>query len=272
MVYKKVVFVLLIAFAASPLFAVNLFSAANSSFESGKGDWSISTFNSSFSADIATDSVNAIFGKKYLKVTVKKISADSTDSNWVVQLWEPAWTAKQNVNYTYFCWAKTDSVMNRPLTIAATGDSASEYTYKTSSYFSLTKDWQLCSLSYIWTPPVGTTKKHFRLFIAGAKGIYCFDSMAIDTGSRAVQTKDPLTISYRKPSSDFTYQLLPNCLRIAMNGSAVNADRFFIYSLEGRLIASQNIPSATKAFEIPKPVPGAWVVGVNSNKRVIRIP
>jgi hypothetical protein len=268
MTLKNGVFFLMITFAASSLFAVNLFT--NSGFETGVSPWHIATFNSTFSADTALDSVGKMFGKKYCKITVKKIAKDSTDSNFVVQLWDPTWQSVKNVKYTYYCWAKTDSVMERNIHIAATGDSSSEYPYKTGQTYTLKKNWQLCSLSYTWT--LANAKSHFVIYLAGAKGVYCFDSMALDSGSHPVQIKNPLTISYRNPSSGYTYQLLPDCIRFDVGNSSPISHNVAIYSVEGRLLSSRIIPAAVSIFEIPKPASGAWIMDVNSNKKIIGVP
>jgi hypothetical protein len=270
MILRSGIFFLMIVCAANSLFAGNLFSAANSGFETSVKPWYISTFNSSFSADTALDTAGAIFGKKYCKVTVKKIAKDSVDSNWVVQLWDPTWQSKKNVSYTFRCWAKTDSVMNRTINVAATGDSASQYPYQAGQNYTLTKTWQLCSLSYTWT--MANAKSHFVLYIAGARGVYCFDSMALDSHTVGVAVKNPLAISYRSPSSGFSYQLLPNCIRFDLGNSLPTAFNVAVYSLEGRLLSSRDISSAVSTFEIPKPASGAWIMDVNSNKKVIRIP
>jgi hypothetical protein len=272
MIFKNGIFFLMIAFAANSLFAVNLFSA-NSGFETAITPWKLSFHDTTKSnaKPLARDSVNALFGKKYLKVEVTKV--DSAKTNWWIQLWEPTWTAKANVTYTFSCQAKSgDSLLTPEFDISATGDDDStEYTYLGGkTQIRPTSTWQLYTYSYTWAKAAKV--KHFRLFLGASKGIICFDSMYLDSATIPVPIKNSLSISYNNPLSGYTYQLLPNGIRFDMKNASSIASNVAIYSVGGRLLSSQNIPAAVSTFEIPKPASGAWIMDVNSNKKVIRVP
>jgi hypothetical protein len=89
---------ILVLFSVNTLYAVNLFST-NSGFETAITPWKLS-FNDTTKANATTalDTVGVKFGKKYLKVTVTKVDADSVGNNWWVQLWEPTWTPRRTSN------------------------------------------------------------------------------------------------------------------------------------------------------------------------------
>jgi hypothetical protein len=277
MMTKTKIFFLMIACAASSLFATGGVLFANSGFESTLSPWKLSFYNTDTmvqNAKISLDTANALFGKQYCKITVTRVdTVDSVGHNWYIQLWEPTWQSKPNVNYTYSCWARTNDSISRLIHIAVTGDSASEYTYITgpSQSFTLTKDWQLCQVNYTWTNPGTSQKRHFRIFVGGEKGVYEFDSMALDTAT-PIAVKNPFAISYRTASPNYTFQLLPNSIRFDIRNVSPISSHVAIYSLEGRLISSHTIPAASSTFEIAKPRSGAWIVDVNSNKNVIRLP
>jgi hypothetical protein len=275
MILRSGIFFLMIAFAANSLFAGNLFS--NSGFETNTTGWSINKHDSTKSnaKPIARDTAGAKFGKNYLKVEVTKV--DSAKTNWWIQLWEPDWTVKRNVQYTYSCWVKTTDSTSHVFDIAATGvpgNNDSQYVYRTdqgNGQFNATNDWQKFTHSYTWKDSgTATLKAHFRLFIGGAIGILCFDSMALDSATPTM-AKTPFVLSNRNETFNYCVQLLPNCMRIVLGNSASISNNVAIYSVGGRLLSSQNIPSATRSFELPKPAPGAWVVGVNSEKKVIQV-
>jgi hypothetical protein len=271
MTQKKRCLFLILAFMSSSLWAGGGVIFSNSGFETGLSPWKISLYDTTKAlATVSIDSANAMFGKKYCKITVTKVDADSASNNWYVQLWEPTWQSKPNINYTYTCWARTTDSMSRLIHIAYTGDTASEYTYINGSSFTLTQEWQQCQVSYTWTNPGTSQKRHFRIFAGGAKGEYCFDSMALDTITVAV--KYPLALSSAKKSAPYSIDLLPECLRLVFRNSPEAMNRVAVYSLAGRLISSQEIPASTTLFEIPKPARGAWVVGVNSDKKMITVP
>ncbi|MBN1578647.1 MAG: carbohydrate binding domain-containing protein [Chitinispirillaceae bacterium] len=270
MILKNRVFFLMITVAANSLFAANLFST-NSGFETAITPWKLSFQDTAIAnAAISQGTDGVKFGTKYCRINVTKVDADSVGNNWYIQLWEPTWTAGKDVKYTYSCWAKSGDANSHLIHIAATGDSASEYTYQDGTSFTLSTEWQKCEHSYTWTQ-TGTTKKHFRIFLAGSTGAVCFDSMALDTGLTTI-VQEPFAISNRNETFNYGVQLLPSCLRIVLGNSPPVSNTVAIYSVGGRLLSSQKIPAATSTFAIPKPSSGAWVVDVNSNKKVIRIP
>jgi hypothetical protein len=266
---KKTFYFVLLGSIVSSLYAGNLFS--NSGFESNSNGWQLSMHDTlqSKAKPLTRDSVGVKFGKKYLKIEITKV--DSLKTNWWIQLWEPTWTAKPNVTYTFSCQAKSGDSLTHPFDISATGDDDStEYTYRGGNQLTATSEWSLCTYSYTWAKAAKI--KHFRLFVGGSTGIICLDSMYLDSATAAVATKNPMTISYGNPSPEFTYQLLPDCIRFDMKGRSPMASRVAIYSLEGRLVSSRNVAASSSTFEIPKPTSGAWVVDVNSNKKVLRLP
>jgi hypothetical protein len=275
MVRKSLFCLLAIGFAASSLFAGNLFS--NSGFETNTTGWSLSFHDTtkSKSKPLARDNVGAKFGSNYLKIEITKI--DSAKTNWWIQLWEPDWTVKRNVQYTFSCWVKTRDSTSHVFDIAATGvpgGNDSQYVYRTdqgNGQFNADTSWKKVSHSYTWKDSgTAAIKAHFRLFLGGALGILCFDSMALDSATPTA-AKTPFAFSKRNETFNYGVQLLPNCMRIVFGNSAPLSNNVAIYSMEGRLLSSQNIPAATQSFELPKPAPGAWVVKVNSEKKVIQV-
>jgi hypothetical protein len=272
MILKNSIFFLMITVAANSLFAANLFS--NSGFETATTGWTLSFHDprdtTRANAKESTDTAGAMFGKKYLKINVTAVDGDSAVAhNWWIQLWEPAWTPKNNVEFTYSFWAKSGDTASHMIHIAAMGDSASEYTYISGTSFTLTSDWQLCQHKNTWTN-IGTTKKHFRLFLGESKGVVCFDSMALDTASSTIARK-PLATLNRNEKINFNVELLPNTMRIVIENPSAISNNISIYSVDGRLLSSNNIPASVSTFEMKKPAPGAWVVDINSNKKVIQI-
>jgi hypothetical protein len=270
MLQKYGIFLVAITFAAHSLFAVNLYS--NSGFESSPSGWSVwANADSGAAATGSLDTAGAMFGTKYLKVTVTKVSHDPVANNWVIQLQDPTWQAKKDVEYTFSGWAKADSA-GRSIHVAAVGDSASQYTYKTGVDVSLSTDWVFFSHSYVSTVTgSGSKGMNFFIFCGYSTGSYCFDSMALDSAT-PIQVKNPMLLVNRHQTSNYTVQLTSDCMRFVLGNMPLTFNNVNIYSLEGRLISSYAIPSAAPSFEIPRPAPGAWVVGVNSHKRVIRIP
>jgi hypothetical protein len=272
MLKKHGIFLMAITLTASSLFAGNLFS--NSGFETNLTGWSVNLKDSSVAATIALDSVDVKFGKKYAKVTVTKVNdtaaIDPTKVNWYIQLLDPTWQAKKGIEYTYSCWVKADSA-GRKMNIAAQGDSASEYTYRSSQECSLDTAWTKYSYAFV-SDVAGTKKMHFFVYLGYSKGTYSFDSMALDSMTVASYVKNPVAFSNPIPTTTYNVQLLPNCMQVILGQSAATSNNIAVYSLEGRLISSYTIPSTTHVFEMPKPSSGTWVVGVNSNKKVIRVP
>ncbi len=269
MIHKNGFLFLVIACAASSLFAANLFST-NSGFETALTPWKLSYYDTTIAnAKISQDTAGVKFGKKYCKVNVTKVDADSTGHNWYVQLWEPTWPTKKNLQYTYSFWGKSGDTISRMIHVAATGaGDTDEYAYRTGKSFTLTKEWQKCEFPYTWTD--ASTKMHFRMFLAGTKGAVCFDSMALDTAT-ATPIKAPFALADRRENFSYGVQLLPNSMRIVSGNSSSDIRAVSIYSLGGQLLASRNIQAAS-GVEIPKPASGAWILDVNSNKKVIQVP
>ena len=269
MIKKGWIFFFITVFAASSLFAGNLFSTTVSGFETSTSAWNLYKQDTSVAATIALDSVGVMFGKKYAKVTVTKVNADPVANNWYIQLQDPTWAAKKGIQYTYSCWAKVDTA-GRKIHIAAQGDSASEFTYRKGQDFVLDTAWALCSYSFV-SDVEGIKKMHFFVYLGYSTGIYCFDSMALDSMT-VTQVRNPMALSNPNLKSAYSVQLMPECVRFVLGNSSATYNNVAVYSLEGRLISSCNIPASRKVFELPRPASGAWVVGVNSNKKTIFIP
>jgi hypothetical protein len=178
---------------------------------------------------------------------------------------------KKDVKYTFTFWAKSGDANSHLIHVAATGDSASEYTYRNGTSFTLSSEWQQCQHPYTWTDNT-TTKKHFRLFLAGSTGIVCFDSMALDTGELPVSVKAPLTVSYNSLAVGYACKLNADGIQIDMSNPLLAAANVAIYSLQGRLVSTRTVPAAVSSFKIPRPEAGAWVVDVNSSRRLIQVP
>jgi hypothetical protein len=271
MILKKGVFFLMITVAANSLFAANLFS--NSGFESATTGWKLSFQDTTrANAKLGTDTAGAIYGKKYLKVDVTKVDGDSAAAhNWWVQLWEPAWVSKNNVEFTYSCWAKSGDTASHMIHIAATGKGDDQYFYQAGTSFTVTPEWQQFQYTYTWTDGgAGSGKTHFRIFLGETMGVVCFDSMSLDSASSTI-AKKPLAILNRNEKFNYNVELLPNSMRIVFENPAVVSNNIAIYSVDGRLLSSQNIPASVSTFEMQKPAPGAWIVDINSNKKVIQI-
>lgn len=271
MILRNCVFFLMISVAASSLFAANLFS--NSGFETATTPWKLSFQDTTrANAKLGTDTVGVMFGAKYLKIDVTKVDGDSAVAhNWWVQLWEPAFVAKNNVAFTYSCWAKSGDTGTHLIHIAATGKADDQYFYQAGTSFTLTPEWQLCQYTYTWTDGGATSgKTHFRIFIGESKGVICFDSMALDTASSTIAKKS-LAVLNRNEKINFNVELLPNSMRIVLENPSTISNTIAIYSVDGRLLSSHNIPASISTFEMQKPAPGAWVVDINSNKKVVQI-
>ena len=220
---------------------------------------------------MSVDTVEAKEGKKCLKIEVTATANDPEGCNWHVQLQDPTWPAKKGVQYTYSCYAKAETdTASRRIHIAAQGDSTSEYTYRAGTNFTLSTEWQRCEYSFI-SDVEGIGKMNFFVYCGFSTGIFYFDSMALDSMTPS-QVRNPMMLSTIVHAPDYNVRLLPECIRVVCGNSPEVLNKVAIYSLEGRLISSQNIPSTTKVFEMQKPAPGAWVIGVNSDKKVLRIP
>jgi hypothetical protein len=266
-----------ISLVAITVFAGALFAGpgglfTNYSFESSITPWNLYPKDTTVAGTMSLDSVGAKFGKKCLKVQVTRVNDSAavraSDFSWYLQLQDPSWVAKKGYQYTYTCWAKADSV-GRQMQITAQGDSASEWTYVTGTPSTLDTAWQLFSLTHTTTAN-GAKKAHFFIYLGFSTGTYWFDSVALDSvpGTHA---KNPMVFSNPLPTAQYSVQLMPECMRFVMGNSAARVNNVAVYSLEGRLISSYNVPASTKIFELPKPAAGSWVVGVNSNKKVIQV-
>ncbi len=268
---KKRIFALLITLSAGSLWAGNLYT--NSGFESNAAGWNLYKQDTSVAATLTLDTAGVMFGKKYCRITVTKVNADPVANNWYVQLQDPVWQARKHINYTFSCWARADSSENRSIHVAAQGDSASMYTYRSGSTIPLTTEWT--KYEYPFLSDVDKAGQlNFFIYLGGAVGVYDFDSMALDSATDPGYLDGVLGSAPRiaTQTSLFTVELLPDFMRIAVNGPQANANTVHLYSLEGRLVAKRSLPANARAFEMPKPGRGVWVVDVNSNRKVIRVP
>lgn len=139
---------------------------------------------------------------------------------------------------------------------------------------SLDTDWKYCEFSRTCDFS-GPDSMNFYIYCGTSVGTYYFDSMALDYIGIVEEESD---VRQLKSSSNinqmlnYNIQLLPGSIRFDLKNSAAVSRTATIHSLDGRLFSSQNIPNAFQSFEIQRPVSGAWVVGVNENKKVILVP
>ncbi len=269
---KNLFAVLMIVCGASSFIWANIYS--NGGFESNGSGWVLQVTktedDSGAKANWEFDTIGAKEGKKFCRIIVDSTSIDPIGNNWYIQLQDPTWTSKKNMRYTFTIWAKADSA-GRPIHIAAQGDKDDKYKYRTGLNDTLTTEWAQYTHTFLDTDVAGNGQLSFFVYCGGSKGKYDFDGAVLDSVAYTVGAQFMPIITGRKQALPYQVQLLPDCVRFIMSDTKSPSD-LRMYSVEGRLISSMTIPATIKAFDLPRPAPGTWIMKLNSESKMIQVP
>jgi endo-1,4-beta-D-glucanase Y len=169
----------MVLFALMSLGAQNLLQ--NPGFETS-GGWDLwVSSDSGAQANLSYVTTGAQEGTTFARVTVTKISS----LNWHIQLQDPVWPAKKGVQYHFSFYAKADST--RSIQVAVSGDSASPYTYRAGTTFSLNNSWKKIDC-YYKSDVEGSGNLSFNIYCGYSTGVYDFDNTLLEENSVTLPT------------------------------------------------------------------------------------